>query len=883
MQQTSADTAPAPRPDAFILTGSFLVVCRAPLYLEELTRRGLKVLLITPSAWREEALRASADPSHPASAIDEFAFVDGDVSRDNSYLPGAVSAARRWRERYRITGAYAVGETQVEPTGLLADALGLATPGLRATRVCRNKYLQRWYLPEFSPASLVVAPDERGSADLSEVRYPAVVKPAGRHSSSGVESVLDAAALRVALDAFPAHETVLVEEKIAGQEYSVESLVQGGRIVFASATRKDTTDSHARTFVELSHTVPSDHPGTESALLEANRRLLEDGLDFRDGIAHAEWRVDASGRPVLMEVAARTPGDGLCVLYELATGAPLEPEIVRIALGEPASYPRPRRHARQVYLEHAPGLLADVAVDGFGVEPAWVGEGGLWPVIGPAAAGDAPTLRAVLVHKDRGALLGPLLSSEDRAVSFFIDAPTLEELDALEAEVRAAVGIRTVPADVTHVLVGYSPVMLAKLDESMPPSSVLVLEEPAVVAARGIGDLAERHACVGALLPVPSQDERHPHRIADTLPRPPRVRAVVPVVEYGVVVAAALAEAWGLPGAGLKAARVLRDKALLRTAAAGGAIAQPAWARAEGPDGVAEFRARHGGECVLKPAGRQASLGVQLLGPDDDVAAAWAHTTGADEPTLRAAYPDTAHYLVEQRLHGPEVSVEAFVHEGAVGFTNITAKSVLDSRHPVETGHALPAALPESTSAALGEAVARLAEATGFGSGILHSEWILDGGRPHLVECAGRLPGGAITVLVDLAYDTDILANLLRVLEGRGPVAPIAPRRAAAVRFLTAAPGTVGSVAGEEEAAAVPGVEEVHVSVEPGATVRATTSSWERAGFVVATAGTTADAALTAEHARSLITVHTDPGRDAGAGSEPPRDSTPAPAGAGGR
>ncbi|WP_329455138.1 ATP-grasp domain-containing protein [Streptomyces sp. NBC_01497] len=856
--QTSAGRTPAPRPDAFILTGSFLVVCRAPLYLEELTRRGMKILLITPAAWRQEALRAAADPGHPASAIHEFAFVDGDVSRDNSYLPGVISAARRWREAYRITGAYAVGETQVEPTGLLADALGLATPGLRATRVCRNKYLQRWYLPEFSPACVVVAPEERATADLDPVRYPAVVKPTGRHSSSGVESVADAAALRAALDAFPAHETVLVEEKITGQEYSVESLVQDGRLLFASATRKDTTDSHARTFVELSHTVPSDHPDTEAALLEANRRLLEDGLDFRDGIAHAEWRVGAGGRPVLMEVAARTPGDGLCVLYELATGAPLEPEIVRIALGEPASYPRPARHARQVYLEHVPGVLADVSVEGFDTEPAWVGDGGLWPRIGPAAAGDAPTLRAVLVHKDRGARLVPLTSSEDRAVSFFIDAPTLAELDALEDEVRRAVTIRTVPEDVTHVLVGYSPVMLGKLDESLPAGSVLVLEEPAVIAARGIEDLGERHACVGALLPAASQDERHPHRIADTLPRPAGVVAVVPVVEYGVVVAAALAEAWGLPGAGLKAARVLRDKALLRATAAGSGIAQPEWAGVEGPDDVARFRAVHGGECVLKPAGRQASLGVRLLGPDDDIAAAWAHTTGADEPALHATYPGTAHYLAEQRLHGPEVSVEALVHEGAVGFTNITAKSVLDSSHPVETGHTLPAELPESVAVALREAVARLAEATGFGSGILHSEWILVDGRPHLVECAGRLPGGAITVLVDLAYDTDILHDLLRVLRGTGPVAPIPARRGAAVRFLTAAPGTVTAVRGADDARAVPGVEEVHLSVAAGDTVRATTSSWERAGFVVATAPASPEAARTAEHALSLITVGTD-------------------------
>ncbi|MGM9381520.1 ATP-grasp domain-containing protein [Streptomyces antibioticus] len=853
-------TAPGPRPDAFILTGSFLVVCRAPLYLAELARRGLKILLITPSYWREDALAAAKDPDHPAYVIDEVAFVDGDVSRDNSYLPGVLSAARRWRDEYRVVGAYAVGETQVEPTGLLADALGLRTPGLRATRACRSKYLQRWYLPEFSPVSLTVPPESRASFDPAAVRYPAVVKPTGRHSSSGVETVTGPDALPALLGSYPDHETVLVEEKVEGQEYSVESLVQDGRIVFGSATRKATTDSHAHTFVELSHTVPSDRPQADPVLLDANRRMLE-ALGFQDGVAHAEWRIGADGRAYLMEVAARTPGDGLCILYELATGAPLEPEIVRIALGEPASYPKPSRVARQVYLEHVPGVLTDVRVSGFDVEPVWVGEGGLWPTVGPSAPDDPPTLRTVLVHHDRGTELGPLRSSEDRAVSFFIDAPTVAELDELESRVRRAVTVHTVPAvpdTVTHVLVGYSPVMLAKLDEQLPAGSVLVLEEPAVIEARGITALADRHPCVAALFPAPSQNEADPRRVVETVPRPTGVRAVVPVVEYGVVVAAALADAWGLPGAGPEAARVLRDKGLLRAALAGSGIAQPDWAVAEHAEHVAGFRAAHGGRCVLKPANRQASLGVRLLGPEDDVTEAWARTTAADEPTLRAPYEDTARYLVEQRLSGPEVSVEAVVHEGEVGFTNITAKLVQDNGHPVETGHTVPAGLPQSLADALREAVARLVDTVGFRSGVLHSEWILADGTPHLVECAGRLPGGGITVLIDLAYDTDILRNLLHVLTGTGPVGPLTARRAAAVRFLIARPGLVRSVIGADEARAAPGVTELHLSAAPGTTVRSVTSSWERAGLVITTGADAVEAGRRAEHALSLIDVRTE-------------------------
>ncbi|GII54386.1 hypothetical protein Pth03_27750 [Planotetraspora thailandica] len=431
------------KPNAFLLTGSFYVISRAPRYLEELAARGLKILVVTPSEWRDEALRAVAVPGSPAAAITDFAFTDGDLKVENSYMPGVIAGVRRWLDQYTIAGICAVGETLVEPTGVVADALGLRSPGLRATRACRSKYLQRLYLPEFSPASQVVPAGGRDGLTPA-VGYPAVLKPATRHSSSGVWTIHDEAELRARLAEYPPYETLLLEEKVLGPEYSVESLVQDGKTIFASVTRKRTSDAHADTFVELSHTV-TDQPGSlQDTLLAANRQLLE-RLDFQDGIAHAEWRLAADGRPYLMEVAARTPGDGITTLYHLATGSPVEPEVVRIALGEPASYPQLTRHAREVYLEHAPGVLTDVTLDWPGVTPHWVGDTTLWPEVPPGSPADPPALRAVFVLKNRGYHIQPLRSSEDRVVSFFIDAPTPGELDSLENRVRAALTVHVRP------------------------------------------------------------------------------------------------------------------------------------------------------------------------------------------------------------------------------------------------------------------------------------------------------------------------------------------------------------------------------------------------------------------------------------------------------
>ncbi|HEY7072509.1 MAG TPA: ATP-grasp domain-containing protein [Acidimicrobiales bacterium] len=432
------------KPRAFILTGALSVVCRDPIYIDDLRRRGLTVLVVTAARWRGYAEAHGAEPDHPASAIDEIAFVDGSVESEGSFLPGVIEQAGRWRERFDLAGIYAVGETLVEPTGLVADYFGLPFPGLRAARACRSKYLQRWYLPDLSPACVMVPPGTRASVDHGSVRFPAVVKPATRHSSLGVRTVHDAADLAAQLGGYPDQETVLVEQKVTGQEYSVESLIQDGKSLYASVTRKETTDVDSRYFVEMAHTVPAARDEAWDAVQQANEAML-DRLGVENGITHAEWRVDERGEAHLMEVAARTPGDGIMALYRLATGERMEPEILRIALGEPAAYPAARRHARQVYLGHRPGALQDVTVDWPGVEARWVSGGMPWPDIPPLAAGDPPALRAVLVLKARGTELGPLRSSDDRAVTFFIDAPTAATLDELEERVRGAVTIHTTP------------------------------------------------------------------------------------------------------------------------------------------------------------------------------------------------------------------------------------------------------------------------------------------------------------------------------------------------------------------------------------------------------------------------------------------------------
>ncbi|MFJ8011439.1 ATP-grasp domain-containing protein [Streptomyces sp. NPDC096339] len=412
--------------------------------------------------------------------------------------------------------------------------------------------------------------------------------------------------------------------------------------------------------------------------------------------------------------------------------------------------------------------------------------------------------------------------------------------------------------DVTHVMVGFSISMLADLEKLLPARSVLVVEEPDVIAAREIQTHATGYRCFAGVVPAPIQREESMHLVIEAVDRPHRVRAVIPGVEYGVIGAAALAESWSLPGAGLDAARTFRNKMRLRTAAGHAGITQPRWVQATGPADVASFRARHGGHCVLKPANRQASLGVLLLDPEDDVEAAWAEAVAADKFGLSARQGIEPLYMVEEVVRGSEVSVEVLVKDGEPVYSNITAKTVFGGRNPVEQGQTVPASLPDVAVKALDDSVTALIRETGFHTGLLHSEWLLaDGHTPHLVECAARLPGDSIDTLIDLSYGGSLLGDVLSVLGGGEVSRSRSLVGGAAIRFIDAAPGVVRGITGVDAANAVPGVREVELDVEVGDRIGLVRNSWDRSGHVLAVGRDGVEAAERAERAVACITIET--------------------------
>lgn len=393
----------------------------------------------------------------------------------------------------------------------------------------------------------------------------------------------------------------------------------------------------------------------------------------------------------------------------------------------------------------------------------------------------------------------------------------------------------------TTLVVGYTKMLLDLLDELVDQDSVVVLEEPEIIERRQLTAAHEVHRCLTAVIPARHQCGAWPP-IESTPNRPDNLGAVLPASEYGVTGAAALADLWGQAGVGRRAAYILRDKAALR-ARLDGFLDQPQWLCPTSEAELEEFANRFGGSVVLKPSNGQCSSGVLRCDSVADVRSFSRHFNDFTGDLLRASSIVAPRLLAEQRLVGPEFSVESLVVDGEAIFTNITAKAVAEGTHPVELGHAVPAQISEALTQNLATQVSRLVQLVGIGTAVLHSEWIVHGGVPHLIECAGRLPGDDITTLIREAWGFDFVGAWLAIMSGRQPVCPTHPPQAAAIWFLSTESGLVSRVDGVAAASKSPGVFQIEVTVEPGNMTGPLISSWSRVGSVLAR-GNSADQAV---------------------------------------
>jgi biotin carboxylase len=294
-------------------------------------------------------------------------------------VDAAVEVIAAIHDRRSLDAVLAVDDRGLAVAAAASARLGLAHNPLDAVAATRDKAALRARLAAAGvpqPEYRLVAPGDSVPVAAAEIGYPCVVKPVSRSGSQGVIRVDDndqalTAAERVR-DIVGPHGPLLVEGFVAGAEVAVEALLVAGTLhVLAVFDKPDPLDGPY--FEETIYVTPTRQSAPVQASLAAAVRAAGAGLGLREGPVHAELRIGTDGRPVVIEVAARSIG-GLCSrALRFGAGVSLEELIVRHAIGagidglhrEPAAsgvMMLPIRAAG--VLENVSGQAEALAVDG---------------------------------------------------------------------------------------------------------------------------------------------------------------------------------------------------------------------------------------------------------------------------------------------------------------------------------------------------------------------------------------------------------------------------------------------------------------------------------------------------------------------------------------
>ena len=267
------------------------------------------------------------------------AMGDGAVVVAMGKVDAAVEIIAALHARRSLDAVLAVDDQGLVVAAAASARLGLTHNPIEAVAATRDKAALRARLGAGAvaqPDYRVVAPGQSVAAAAAQIGYPCVVKPVSRSGSQGVIRVDDdvqasAVAERVRAIVGPG-EPVLVEGFVAGAEVAVEALLVGGVLeVLAIFDKPDPLDGPF--FEETIYVTPSRQPAPILASLAATVTAAAAAVGLREGPVHAELRVGADGRPVVIEVAARSIG-GLCARsLRFGAGVSLEEIIVRHAIG----------------------------------------------------------------------------------------------------------------------------------------------------------------------------------------------------------------------------------------------------------------------------------------------------------------------------------------------------------------------------------------------------------------------------------------------------------------------------------------------------------------------------------------------------------------------
>ena len=267
--------------------------------------------------------------------------------------PGQIAVAlREIADRIgaanRLLGAL---EQLQEPLAEVREAFSIPGMTLEAARNFRDKARMKEVFRRAGVACArhVLATTVSEAAEFAEgVGFPLVVKPPAGAGARNTLRVDDREQLRQCLNMLPpsARQPALIEEFIAGEEHSFDTISVRGQAVWHSLThyRPGPLEVMRNPWIQWTVLLPReiDHPRYDDIRAVAFRALS--ALGMGTGLSHLEWFRRKDGSVAVSEVAARPPGAQFTTLISYAHELDFYQAWARLMVQERFD-PPPRRYA----------------------------------------------------------------------------------------------------------------------------------------------------------------------------------------------------------------------------------------------------------------------------------------------------------------------------------------------------------------------------------------------------------------------------------------------------------------------------------------------------------------------------------------------------------
>jgi biotin carboxylase len=291
------------------------------------------------------------------------------------------------------------------------------------------------------------------------------------------------------------------------------------------------------------------------------------------------------------------------------------------------------------------------------------------------------------------------------------------------------------------------------------------------------------------------------------------IQTVLSVDDSASELAALISVALDLPHNSPHSAEAARDKLLMRTLMSEGGAPCPIYRPFKLGEDPAEIAKQVSYPCVVKPLRLSGSRGVIRADDPGSFVGAFQRTR---QLLLSEGFTDRDCLLVEDFIPGFEVALEGMLTHGHLKVLTLFDKpDPLDGPFFEETIYVTPSRLSPEVQAEIAQCVAVAAASLDLHEGPVHAELRVNEQGPWMLEIAGRSIGGLCSTVLEFGAGVCLEELILRNAIGEDLNAIEREERAAGVMMIPIPKaGVLKSVAGVEEARAVPLITGVEITAK---------------------------------------------------------------------